>query len=194
MIAILAERWWALAIRGLAAIIFGILTFVFPGLSVYALVILFGAWAFADGIFNVIAAVRRAGGKSWGWMLFEGLASIAAGVVTFFWPGLTAFALLMVIAAWSFATGIAEIVAAIRLRKFIRNEWLLGLAGVLSVVFGLLLFAYPGAGALALVFWIGAFAIVFGALLIALAFRLRAWARDPSHRVPPPPEHAPMPA
>ncbi len=193
MIAMLAERWWALAIRGLAAIIFGILTFVFPGLSVYALVILFGAWAFADGIFNVIAAVRRAGGERWGWLLFEGLASIAAGVVTFFWPGLTAFALLMVIAAWSLVTGIAEIVAAIRLRKHIRNEWLLGLTGVLSVVFGLLLFAFPGAGALALITWIGAFAIVFGVLLIALAFRLRAWGRDPSHRVPPP-EHAPMPA
>ncbi len=192
MIAILAERWWTLAIRGLAAIIFGILTFVFPGLSIYALVILFGAWAFADGVFNLIAAVRRAGGERWGWLLFEGLASVAAGVVTFFWPGITAFALLMVIAAWSVVTGIAEISAAIRLRKHIRNEWLLGLTGVLSVVFGLLLFAFPGAGALALVFWIGAFAIAFGALLIALAFRLRAWARDPSHRVPP--EHAPVAA
>ena len=192
MIAILAERWWALASRGLAAIIFGILTFIFAGLSIYALVILFWAWAFADGIFNLIAAIRRAGGERWGWLLFEGLASIAAGAVTFFWPGITALALLLVIGAWSVVTGIAEIVAAVRLRNHIRNEWLLGLMGVLSVVFGLLLFAFPGAGALALIFWIGAYAIVFGALLIALAFRLRAWARDPSHRVPP--AHAPMPA
>ncbi len=184
MIAVLAERWWTLLIRGLAAILFGILTFVSPGLSLFALVILFGAWAFADGVFSLIAAFHRAGKEGWGWLLFEGLASIAAGVVTFFWPGITALALLFVIAAWSVVTGIAEIVAAVRLRKHIRNEWLLALSGVLSVLFGLLLFAFPGAGALAVVFWIGAFAIVFGALLVALAFRLRAWARDPSHRLP----------
>lgn len=192
MIAVLAERWWSIAIRGVAAVIFGILTFLFPGLSVYALVILFGAWAFADGIFNLIAAVRRAGSERWGWLLFEGLVSIATGVVTFFWPGITALALLALIAAWSVVTGIAEIVAAIRLRKHIRNEWLLGLSGILSVLFGVVLFAFPGAGALALIFWIGAYAIVFGGLLIGLAFRLRAWARDQSHRVPP--KHAPAPA
>jgi uncharacterized membrane protein HdeD (DUF308 family) len=186
---VLAERWWSIAIRGLAAIIFGILTFVSPGLSLYALVILFGAWAFADGIFNLIAALRRVGGDRWGWLLFEGLVSIATGVVTFFLPGITALALLMVIAAWSLVTGIAEIVAALRLRKHIRNEWLLGLSGVLSVVFGLLLFAFPGAGALAVIFWIGAYAIVFGALLLALAFRLRGWARGRG-----PTQHAPAPA
>src|SRR5215831_19244055 len=137
MVTILAQRWWALAIRGLAAIVFGILTFVYPGLSLYALVILFGAWAFADGIFNLIAAIRRAGTQGWGWLLFEGLASIGAGVVTFFWPRITALALLWVIGAWSIVHGIAEIVEAVRLRKAIRNEWLLGLSGILSVLFGI---------------------------------------------------------
>ena len=192
MVIAFASRWWTLAARGIAAILFGILTFISPGLSLFALVILFGAWAFADGVFNLVMAVRTRKGERWGWLVLEGVTSIIVGILTFFWPGITALSLLFLIAAWSVVTGIAEVVAAIRLRKLIRGEWLLGLSGVVSIVFGLFLLAFPGAGALAVIFWIGAYSIVFGSLLVALAFRLRAWARDTSHHVPP--DRAPAPA
>ena len=192
MVIAFASRWWTLAARGIAAILFGILTFISPGLSLFTLVILFGAWALADGVFNLVMAVRTRKGERWGWLVLEGVTSIIVGILTFFWPGITALSLLFLIAAWSVVTGIAEVVAAIRLRKLIRGEWLLGLSGVVSIVFGLFLLAFPGAGALAVIFWIGAYSIVFGGLLVALAFRLRAWARDTSHHVPP--DRAPAPA
>lgn len=171
---VLARHWWAIALRGLAAIIFGILAFAMPGVTLAVLVLLFGAYALVDGIFNIVAAVSgRSGQQSWWMVLLEGLVSVAAGLVTFFMPGLTALTLVYVISAWAIITGVLEIVAAIRLRKEITNEWWLALSGVLSIVFGVLVAAFPGAGALALVFWIGAYAVVFGAMLVALGFRLR---------------------
>jgi uncharacterized membrane protein HdeD (DUF308 family) len=170
----LARNWWALAIRGAAAIIFGLLTFIMPGVTLAVLVLLFGAYAIVDGIFNLIAAFRSAHDERPRWLLaLEGLVSIGAGIVTFAMPGLTALVLVYIIAIWAIVTGVLEIVAAIRLRDVIRNEWWLVASGVLSVIFGLLLVVAPGAGALALVFWIGAYAIIFGALLVGLAFRLR---------------------
>src|SRR5258706_14074738 len=145
----LAVNWWALVVRGVAAVIFGLVALIFPPSAIAALVILFGAWALADGIFNVIAAVReRRTGRRWGALLAEGIISIVAGIVTFFLPGVTALVLVLWIAAWCLLTGIAEIVAAIRLRKLIRNEWILGLTGVLSVALGGLFILQPGAGAL----------------------------------------------
>jgi len=171
---VLTRHWWAIALRGLAAIIFGILAFAMPGVTLAVLVLLFGAYALVDGIFNIVAAVSgRSGQQSWWMVLLEGLVSVAAGLVTFFMPGLTALTLVYVISAWAIITGVLEIVAAIRLRKEITNEWWLALSGVLSIVFGVLVAAFPGAGALALVFWIGAYAVVFGAMLVALGFRLR---------------------
>jgi uncharacterized membrane protein HdeD (DUF308 family) len=171
---VLARHWWAIVIRGLASIIFGILAFVMPGVTLAVLVLLFGAWALVDGIFNIIAALSgRSGSRSWWMVLLEGLVSVAAGLVTFFMPGLTALTLVYVISAWAIITGVLEVVAAIRLRKEITNEWWLALSGVLSIVFGALLAIAPGAGALALIFWIGAYAVVFGALLVGLGFRLR---------------------
>jgi uncharacterized membrane protein HdeD (DUF308 family) len=181
----LARHWWMVALRGVAGIGFGILTFVEPRASLFALVILFGAFAIVDGAFNTVTGIRAIqGGRRWGWMIFQGLAGMAAGVLTFIWPGMTALVLLMVIAAWSVVTGVSAIAAAIRLRKHIRGEWLLALSGLLSVAFGVVLFLFPGAGALALVLWIGAYALVFGAVLVALAFRLRAWGRSPERHVP----------
>lgn len=170
----LARNWWALALRGVAAIIFGVLAFVWPGITLMTLILLFGAYAIVDGIFNLIAAFRGSTDEGrWWWLALEGLVSLGAGLVAFAMPGLTALVLLYVIAAWAVITGVLEIVAAVRLRKEITNEWWLVAGGVLSVAFGILLMAAPGAGALALVFWIGAYAIVFGALMVGLAFRLR---------------------
>ena len=170
---VLAKNWWAIALRGLASIIFGILAFVMPGVTLAVLVLLFGAYALLDGIFNIIAALSGRGGQSWWMLLLEGVVSVAAGLVAFFMPGLTALALVYVISAWALVTGVLEIVAAIRLRKVIRNEWWLALGGAVSIVFAVFLAIAPGAGALALVFWIGAYALVFGVFLVALGVRLR---------------------
>lgn len=186
----LAGRWWTLAIRGVAAIVFGVLTFFWPGASLFVLVILFGAYALVDGIFNLVMAVRGAQrGVSWRSLVIEGVVSVAAGVVALSWPGITAFALLVVIAVWAVVTGGAEIAAAVRLRRHLRHEWLLGLAGAVSIGFGVLLMLFPGAGALAVALWIGAYAVVFGVLLLALAFRLRSWGREHPHE-----REAPSPA
>ena len=182
----LAEHWWMLAVRGAAAVIFGVLTFVAPGASLYALVLLFGAYAVVNGVMQLALAARRpAGERRWGSLVFESVVSIAAGALTLAWPGVSALALLLFIAGWAVATGIAQVIAAVRLRKHIKGEWLLGLSGVLSVVFGVFMFLFPGAGALAVAIWIGTYAIAIGALLIALSVRLRSWGRS-SHREPPP--------
>jgi uncharacterized membrane protein HdeD (DUF308 family) len=187
IVTLLAERWWALALRGAAAIIFGVLTFVAPGASLLALVILFGAYAIVNGVINLGLAVRSASGEArWGSLAFESVVSIAAGIVAFIWPGITALALLVVIAAWAIVTGVAQVVAAIRLRRTIKGEWLLALAGLLSIAFGVLCLAAPGAGALAVTLWIGAYALLFGGVMLALGLRLRAWhRRETGHRVPP---------
>jgi uncharacterized membrane protein HdeD (DUF308 family) len=181
----LAERWWTLVLRGVAAVIFGVLTFIAPGASLFALVALFGAYAIVNGVLDLVLAARgRAGEGRWGWLVFEGILSIVAGALTLLWPGITALVLLFVIAGWAIGTGIAQVIAAVRLREQIRGEWLLALAGVLSVAFGVLLVLFPGAGALAVVIWIGAYAIVFGALLIALGVRLRSWGRSSTREAP----------
>lgn len=173
----LAARWWVPVIRGVAAILFGVLAIVAPGTSLLALVILWGAYALVDGVLNLMLATRRSGtGQSWGWLLFEGLVSVAAGVLTFAWPRMTALALLTVIAVWAVLTGTAKVVTAIGLRRQISSEWTLAVSGVLSILFGVLLLLRPGAGALALVWMIGGYAIIFGALLIGLGFRLNRWA------------------
>jgi uncharacterized membrane protein HdeD (DUF308 family) len=173
----LTRNWWAVVLRGVAGILFGLVTFFAPGVSLVALVTVFGAYALIDGVFAIVSAIRHRGADRWGMLLLEGIAGIAAAAVTFLWPGITAIALLYLIAAWSLFTGIMEVVAAVKLRKVISGEWLLALSGLLSIVFGILLLLFPGPGALAVVLWIGAYAIVFGSILIALGFRLRSWGR-----------------
>lgn len=175
---LLARNWGWMMLRGVAALIFGLLTLLNPGITLVVLVIFFGAYAIVDGVFALITALaNRREERQWVALLVNGLLSLAVGIATFVWPGITAFALLYLIAAWALITGIMEIVTAIRLREVIRGEWLLVLAGVLSILFGILLFSRPGAGALAVVLWIGAYAVIFGILLIVLAFRLRSWLR-----------------
>ena len=172
----LARNWWVLALRGVVAILFGIMAFIWPGLTLISLVLLFGAYAFLDGIFSILAAWRgRETNERWWALLMEGILGLAAGVIAFVWPGAAAVGLLYVIAAWAILTGILEIVAAIRLRQEIDNEWLLGLTGVASIIFGLLLAIWPGAGLLTLTWIIGGYAIAFGVLMLLLAFRLRGW-------------------
>ena len=170
----LTNHWWLFLIRGVAAIIFGVLAFVWPGVTLIVLVLFFGAFALVDGIASLIAAItgRGATGPRW-WLAIVGLAGIAAGLLTFFWPGLTALVLLFFIAGWAIAAGVFQIIGAIQLRKEIDNEWLLILSGVVSVLFGLALLFLPGPGLLALVWLIAIDAIIFGVLVTAFAFRLR---------------------
>jgi uncharacterized membrane protein HdeD (DUF308 family) len=164
--------WWAPVLRGLVAVLFGIGAFIWPGITLAALVLLFGAYALVDGILSLVHAFSSGTGFR-GLLAIEGIVGIAAGLVALAWPGITALALLYLIAAWAIVTGILEIGAAVRLRKLIENEWLLGLAGIASIAFGIILAVQPSAGALALLWLIGAYAFVFGVLLIALGFRLR---------------------
>src|SRR3954463_6586881 len=171
---LLARHWWVLALRGLAGVIFGVLTFLWPGMTLFVLVVLFGAYALVNGIFSfMLAAKAPKGYPNFGSLILAGIFGVLAGLITFFWPGITAFSLLIVIAAWAIVNGIMEIYYAIKLRKEIKGEWLLALAGILSVIFGILLFLNPLAGALVLVLWIGGFAIAFGILLIILAFKMK---------------------
>jgi uncharacterized membrane protein HdeD (DUF308 family) len=163
------QNWWALALRGLVAVLFGIAALIWPALTLATLIILFAAYALVDGLFALIGGVQA---RSW-FFVIEGIVSIIVGVLAFIWPGITALLLLAFIAAWAIITGIIEIVGAIQLRRIIANEWLLILGGVLSILFGIFLLARPGAGALAVIWAIGAYALVFGITLIALAFRLR---------------------
>jgi uncharacterized membrane protein HdeD (DUF308 family) len=171
MLHTLARNWWALALRGVVAVLFGLLTFILPGITLVTLVLLFGAYALVDGIFNLIGFFRVAS-HQWA-LLIEGVVGIIAGIVTFALPAITAIVLLYVIAFWAIFTGMFEIIAGIRLRKAITNEWLLLVMGALSLLFGVLILFAPGAGALAIVLWIGAYALVFGVFLLALALRLR---------------------
>ncbi|HEY2157328.1 MAG TPA: HdeD family acid-resistance protein [Isosphaeraceae bacterium] len=175
----LARNWWALTLRGVFAVIFGVIAFAWPGITLAALVILYGAYAMADGIFAIAATITgRPEGAPWWALLLEGVLGIAVGIMTFAWPGITALVLLYLIAGWAMATGVLEIAAAIRLRREVRGEWMLALSGVLSIIFGILLVINPGAGALAVIWLIGGYAIVFGSLMIALGFRLRGLAKS----------------
>ena len=175
MISTLSHNWWTLVLRGLAAVLFGILAYVWPDITFTVLVLFFGAYALWDGVFALIGAFRTQSERRW-ILVLEGLVGIAAGLVTFFWPGAATLAILTIIAAWAIVTGVFEIIGAIRLRKEIEGEWFLLLSGLLSVLFGIALVIWPVAGLVAVTWMIGAYAIVFGILLIVLGIRLRNWS------------------
>ncbi|HZS03295.1 MAG TPA: HdeD family acid-resistance protein [Blastocatellia bacterium] len=164
-----AKNWWVLLVRGILAVLFAIMAFTFPGLTLVTLVLLYGVYALADGLTAIWVGGQA---RAW-WFVLLGVLGVFVGICTFIYPGITAVALLYLIAAWAVVRGVFEIVTAIQLRKEISNEWLLIAAGILSVLFGVALVANPAAGALAMVWIIGAYAFIFGMVVIVLAFRLR---------------------
>ncbi|HZZ00419.1 MAG TPA: HdeD family acid-resistance protein [Candidatus Baltobacteraceae bacterium] len=173
----LARNWWALLIRGIAAVIFGILAFAWPGATIVAIGILFGAYALVDGVFAIVGAVRAVESHERWWpLVIEGVIGLIIAGITFYDVGITIVALFFTIAAWAVLTGILEIAAAVQLRKQLANEVWLILGGVLSILFGVLMVWRPVAGALAVIWIIGAYAIVFGIIMIALSLRLRSHA------------------
>jgi uncharacterized membrane protein HdeD (DUF308 family) len=176
---VLSRNWWMVLLRGLGAIVFGILAWLLPGISLAVLVLLFGAFVLVDGILGVWLAIDgRKEYEDWWVLLLWGVLGIGVGVLTFMSPGVTELALLFFIAAWAIATGVLEIVAAMRLRREIKGEWLLILGGLLSIMFGGLLMSQPGTGALALIWLIGAYAIIFGIVLVILAFKTRSLIKE----------------
>jgi uncharacterized membrane protein HdeD (DUF308 family) len=177
MIGVVARNWWTWLIRGLAAIIFGALAFLWPGATILAVGILFGAYAFVDGVFAIVATIRAVESHQRWWpLLIEGIVGILIAAITFYDIRITLLALYLTIAAWAFLTGALEIIAAIQLRKLIANEFWLIIGGIASIIFGVLMLWRPMAGALAIIWLIGAYAIFFGVLMVAFAFRLRAHA------------------
>jgi uncharacterized membrane protein HdeD (DUF308 family) len=166
-----------LLIRGLVGIVIGFLAVAWPGMTIAVLVAIFGMYAVIDGVTNLIFGLTHTPGhgRSWAHAL-QGVAGIVAGVLAFIWPGITALALVLFIGAWAIVTGAFEIAAAIRLRRYIRGEWLLALSGVMSVLFGVLVFAFPGAGAVGIAWILGIYAGAAGMVLIALGLRLRSLA------------------
>jgi uncharacterized membrane protein HdeD (DUF308 family) len=173
MLGVLSRNWWLIALRGLLAIIFGVLALIWPGVTVQSLVILFGAYVLIDGIFELINAFSGRSSDVWWVDLLQGLLGIAVGILTFIWPDVTGLLLLYFIAGWMLMIGIFTIINAVRLRREIEGEFLLGLSGLLSAIFGILLFIFPFSGAVAIVWLIAIYAMIFGVLLIVLAFRLR---------------------
>jgi uncharacterized membrane protein HdeD (DUF308 family) len=170
----IARWWWTFIIRGLVAVAFGVLAFLAPAWGIAVLVALFGAWALVDGVMGLVGGIRSRGrDRSWWLSILEGIVGIIAGVFAFLFPVLAAGALIFIIAAWAIITGVFEIVAAVRLREQIRGEFWLGLAGVASILYGVVIYLFPAAGALSIVWLIGSFAIAFGVFLLILGWRLR---------------------
>ena len=175
MIEALKRYWWVPVIRGISGIVFGIIAFAYPGLALATLVFLFGAWVLIDGVFRVVGATAgRASDPDWGFHLIIGILGILVGFLTFRAPGITALALIIYVAAWALMVGAAEIAFAVRLRKEMKGEWFLILMGVASIIFAVLLLWNPGPGALALLWLIASYAVVFGVLAIFFGFRLRS--------------------
>ncbi|MDB5402768.1 MAG: hypothetical protein QOD93_6774 [Acetobacteraceae bacterium] len=176
--AVLADNWWALALRGVFAILFGIIAFAVPGAAMLALVLIFGAYSIADGIFNIVLAVRGARGhERWGLLLANGILGIVIGIVAAIWPGITVLAFVFMIGAWALLSGGLMFGAALSM-KISHGRWLLVFGAIVSMIYGLLLFASPLIGALVLTWWVGAHALILGVTLVVLAFRLRRHRGD----------------
>jgi len=172
----LRAHWWALLLRGIVAVLFGVLCFILTGAAIFVLVIWVGAFFVVDGVLMIVGAVRSASASHmshWLWQLLGGIVGVAAGILTFFWPGITALTLGIFIGAWALVTGIFELITAVRLRSALPNEWLWIVNGLLSVLFGLFVFVFPGAGLIAIVYVLGFYAIFAGVAMIMLSLRLK---------------------
>lgn len=178
---LLSNSWWMLLVRGLAALIFGILALAWPGVTLLVVMALFAAYALVSGAGELIGALQNRKEPGWWLVLLLGLVSMAAGVIAIVYPGLTALVLAIVIGVNAIFSGVLEVTMAIRLHKEIRNEWLLALAGILSILFGAFVLVSPGAGVLALLWLIAVYAIATGVLFIVLAFRVRSETQTPHH-------------
>jgi uncharacterized membrane protein HdeD (DUF308 family) len=178
MCALLAQNWWAVALRGVFAVLFGLIALLVPGATILSLVLFFSAYMLVDGVFGIVAAVRAARqGERWGLLIMGGILNIAVGVIAFLMPGLTVIAFVLLLAAWSLVSGGLMLGAAFRLSKE-HGRWWLALGGIVSIVFGVLLAIAPIIGAVVLTWWLGAYALVFGIALLVLAFKLRARKDD----------------
>ena len=174
--AALARNWWLIALRGVLGVVFGLIALILPFATILALVLLFSAYMLVDGVFAIYAAVRAARQReNWGFMAFQGAASIVTAVLAFLWPGLTVFGFVLLIAAWSIVTGCLMLAAAVRTEE---GRWWLILGGAAATAFGILMILAPLAGAVVLTWWLGSFALVFGVALIILAFKLRSHFND----------------
>jgi uncharacterized membrane protein HdeD (DUF308 family) len=183
MIDVMKSNWWILVIRGLAAILLGIGLILTPGIALTLLILFWGAYVLVDGVFSLLHGFRgRQENRNWWVAVLEGVVGILAGVAAFLFPGMTALVLLYIIAAWAVFTGILEIIAAIHLRREIKGEFWMGLGGVLSILFGIVLVVAPGAGILSLLWLLAFYAIMFGVMMIILGFRLRNTAGPDSQR------------
>ena len=172
----LTKNWWLVTLRGVLAILFGLAAFLMPGLAWLSLILLFGMYAMMDGVFAMLSGlISSKYSPRWWVFLLEGIVSVAAGVIAVLRPDLASTVLVLLIAGWAILTGVFEIAAAIRLRREISNEWMLGFGGFVSIVLGVLLFFQPGAGGLIITLMLGAYALIFGVLLVVLGFRLRKW-------------------
>ena len=179
VLAQMARSWWAFVLRGVIAVLFGVLAFVYPGVTLEALVLLFAFWALFDGVLALIGSVGAAEAhEPWWPLVLIGLLGVAAGLLTLRWPGITALALLFVVAYWSIFRGVLEIVAAVRLRNLIPGEVWLILAGIASIAFGVLLVIYPGTGLLAVIWLVGIYAVIFGIAQVMLGLRLKNLAGE----------------
>ena len=174
----LARNWWVLVLRGVLAVLFGVVAFLWPGVTVASFVLLFGAYAVVDGVLSLAAAIRPAPGQSRWLLILFGVLSLIAGLFVLSRPGISAVVMLYVTAVWAIASGFVGIVAAIALRRMISGEWILALYGVLSILLGIILLTRPAAGVLGFIWAIAIYAVIAGVTLVILGFRLRAWSRD----------------
>lgn len=174
MFRIYGKYWWSFLLRGVLATVFGIIAIFLPGITLEVMTVLLGVFLVIDGLTSFFVSVRSRGrGLHGGSLLLEGLAGIIVGILTFVWPGITVLALVLIVAFWAMVTGVLEIIAAVTLRNEIKGEWLLGLSGIISILFSVVLFVHPGVGAMALIWMIGVYAIMFGVAMIFLGLRLR---------------------